>query len=613
MDVVGDQRQQSVDHDQHQNHDHQHMHHGFDRFWNGHDANNGRYRPPDEAGNDEVDDDGYQGANHGETATRQAALSSVMEFQHDKKHNVLIYPLQNPFLLQALSEAKAIGRDQIGVPFNLHNAQVLRHYNYPVPPIITDDNYDWPAPPGQVAGEHQKLMANFDILHRKAFNLSDPGTQKTLAKIWFVDWLMSQYPAGECRALIVCPMTIMETVWATTIFRALLSKRSVEILHGDAGKRSALLAKKPDVAIINFDGVGVGALTRKQFKLDGFSANLANDDKIKIIIIDEADAYCDATTKRHRIARLIFGKRDYLLLQTGTPLGNSPVNAYGLAKLVNNCFGKSFTTFRSETMFQVAPRSFKWLPLRDGYDKARRVLVPAIRFSIEEVWKDAPELLPPQVRKVALTQEQEKALANLKKDLQIQLKSGALINVVNEGAARTKYLQTALGAIYDDRHDTHYIDATPRYTEIKYLVKRAAHKVLIFCSLTNVVHLLYNVLSKEWKCGIINGEVDQKARVKLIRSFESDPDFKVMIMDPQPTAHGINEFVVADTVIWCGPTEKSRLYEQGNKRAHRPGQKHPVSVYQVVATNFEQEIFRRVESNISLQGALLEAVRRGDL
>jgi SNF2 family DNA or RNA helicase len=536
-----------------------------------------------------------------------------MDFWHDKKLGILVYPTQNPFLLQALPEAKAIGRDQIGVPFNLHNAQVLRHFNYPVPPIITDENYDWPAPPGQVAGEHQKLMANFDVLHRKAFNLSDPGSQKTLAKIWFADWLMSQYPPGECRALIVCPMTIMETVWATTIFRALLSKRSVEILHGDASKRSALLAKKPDFGIINFDGVGVGALTRKRFELAGFSADLANDDKIKIIIIDEADAYCDAQTKRHRIARLIFGKRDYLLLQTGTPLGNSPANAYGLAKLVNGCFGKSFTAFRAETMFQVAPRSFKWLPRSDGYEKARRVLVPAIRFSIEEVWKNAPELLPPQVRKVPLTDEQEKALTSLKKDLQIQLKTGQLVNATNEAAARTKYLQIALGAIYDANHETHLIDATPRYVEIKYLVKRSAHKVLIFTALTSVVHLLYKTLSKDWRCGIINGEVSQKERVRLIRAFESEPDFKVMIMDPQPTAHGINEFVVADTVIWCGPTEKSRLYEQGNKRAHRPGQKHPVSIYQVVGTKLEQEIFHRVESNISLQGALLEAVRKGEL
>lgn len=534
-----------------------------------------------------------------------------MQWFFDKKLNVLIYPAGNPFLLQALPDARDIGNGLFGVPFTLANAQVLRWHNYPVPPVITDQNYDWPIEPGRSPGEHQKTMANFDALHRKAFNLSDPGTQKTMAKIWVADWLMSQYPPGECRVLIVAPLTILETVWASTIFKSMLTRRSIEILYGDAGKRSALLAKKADFNIINFDGVGVGARTRKGFELGGFSADLANDNQIKIVIIDEADAYCDATTKRHRVARLVFGKRPFLLLQTGTPTGNAPTDCYGMAKLVNNAFNKSFTTFREESMVKIS--MFKWVPRADGYDRARKLMTPAIRFSIGEVWKDAPELLPPQVRKVALTVEQEKAFKTLKNDMQITMKSGALIDAVNEAAMRTKYLQIAMGAIYDGEHKVHLIDASPRYAEIKYLISRTPRKVLIFCSLTSVVHLLYKTLSKDWRCGIINGEVAQKERVRLIRAFESEPDFKVMIMDPQPTAHGINEFVVADTVIWCGPTEKTRLYIQGNARAHRPGQKHPVSIYQVVSTKIEQEIFHRIETNTSLQGIMLEAVRKGEI
>ena len=52
---------------------------------------------------------------------------------------------------------------------------------------------------------------------------------------------------------------------------------------------------------------------------------------------------------------------------------------------------------------------------------------------------------------------------------------------------------------------------------------------------------------------------------------------------------------------------------QANKRAHRPGQKYPVTVVQIVSNNLEREIFRRLESNESMQGALLDAVRRGEL
>ena len=77
-------------------------------------------------------------------------------------------------------------------------------------------------------------------------------------------------------------------------------------------------------------------------------------------------------------------------------------------------------------------------------------------------------------------------------------------------------------------------------------------------------------------------------------------------------AHGLDLWR-AQTVVWYGCTEKTELYLQANKRAHRPGQKYPVSVVQLAATPLEREIYRRLENNTSLQGALLDMVRRGEL
>ncbi len=532
-----------------------------------------------------------------------------MQFHFDAPRNLLIYPPLPPHVISALPESRSYSKYFI-VPNSLHSKQVLRHFNYPVPPVITDANYDWPIEPGKKPLEHQKIMANFDVLHPRSFNLSDPGTMKTQAKLWAADWLMRQYPPGKCRCLVVAPLTILETVWAAGIFKTFLGKRSAEIIHGPAEKRRALFAKKPDFAIINFDGVKVGAHTRKRLELDGLSKDIADDPDIQIVIVDEADNYCDAQTARNRIARLVFGRRQYLWLQTGTPTGNAPTDAYGMAKLVNNAFGKSFTSFRNDTMIQIT--QYKWVPRQDGYEKARALLTPAIRYSIEEVWKDAPPCTM-QERKVELTLAQARALAELKRNLQIEVKAGSTISAANEAAARQKYLQIVQGLVYDEDHAVHAVDAKPRYAEIEYLIRRSPRKVVIFASLTSVVNHLYRELSKYWKCGIINGDVNQKDRPTLIRAFESDPDFKVIIADPQATAHGINEFVVADSVIWAGPTEKTRLYIQGNARVHRPGQKYPMTGYQIVASKLEQEIYKRLETNTSLQGALLEMVRRGEL
>ena len=77
-------------------------------------------------------------------------------------------------------------------------------------------------------------------------------------------------------------------------------------------------------------------------------------------------------------------------------------------------------------------------------------------------------------------------------------------------------------------------------------------------------------------------------------------------------AHGLDLFM-AQTVVWYGVTDKTELYLQANKRAHRPGQKYPVTVVQLVSNALEREIYRRLESNTALQGALLDVVKKGEL
>lgn len=452
-----------------------------------------------------------------------------------------------------------------------------------------------------------EVPTTFLVLRRNGNIFVTGNTMKTISMLWAADWLMKQHPKGEFRALIVAPLSTLQRVWADTIFANFLGNRTFEILHGDAARRSAGLARKADFSIINFDGVGVGAHTRKRLELDGFSRELAERQDIKLVIADEASAYKDAQTKRHRLARLIIGQKPYLWLLTGTPTPNAPTDAYGLAKLVNNAFGKSFTTFQAESMYKVS--QFKWLPQKDGYDKARQLLSPSIRFAITDVW-NGPEMTVQQ-REVPLTDQQKKLMADLKKDLQVVVKSGVPITATNEAAARQKFMQISLGAVYDAGHKAHHVDAKPRIAELKEIIEQAPGKLLILVPLTSVVNLLYKELDA-WPREVVNGDTSQKARSGIFQAFQSEGGPRLLIADPGTMAHGLDLWM-ARTVVWYGPTDKTELYLQANKRAHRPGQQFPVTVVQLVSNKLEQEIYRRLENNTSLQGALLEMIRKGDL
>jgi SNF2 family DNA or RNA helicase len=358
-----------------------------------------------------------------------------------------------------------------------------------------------------------------------------------------------------------------------------------------------------DFYIVNFDGTKVGA---QRNRLGGFCAELAARNDIELVIIDEASAYKHANTRRHRIGRQIFNK-PYLWLLTGTPTAQGHLSAYGQAKLVNNAHGESWGSFVARTTIPVS--KFKRIPTQDAFQQARKLLTPAIRYDIRDVWDGPPYTT--QNRDVELTAEQKLHMRALKTQLAVQMKDGTLVVPANEAAARAKFLQICMGAMYDADHKAHYIDASPRLNELKDIIESAPAKLIIFSPLTSVITLLYRALA-DWTREVINGEVSLKERTRIVSAFQLEDSPRIIIADPVATHFGLT-LHRAQTTVWYGPIDKAEVFQQANKRAHRPGQKFPVTNVQIVSTGLEREIYRRLANNQLLQGALLEMVRKGEL
>lgn len=528
-----------------------------------------------------------------------------MTFFTDTARNLVIYPGDPGILEQYIPDLKRLNGSYFCVPKTLPNLQVLRYYNFEVPEVMVD--YDFPIAPPFKPLPHQKVMANFSVLHRRAFNLSSMGSMKTVSTLWAMDWLMLQHAPGTFKALIVAPLSTLNHVWGSAIFKHFLGRRTFAILHGSAQHRIDGLKKDVDVFITNFEGVGVGTHTRKKFEIDGFSKKLMEREDIKLVIIDEASAYKDARTKRHRIARQVLGKREYVWALSGSPTPTAPTDAYGIAKLLNNAFGRSFTSCQLDMMYKVT--NFKWAPKKDGYEKAARLLSPAIRYELEDVWAGLE--MSTQQRDADLTPEQKKLMAELKRTLQVGISSGEPITAANEAAARQKYIQIALGAIYDRDHKVHLIDARPRIAVLNEVVEQATGKFLVFAPLTSVVNLLAKEL-KSYNVAVVNGDVSQNERTKIFSAFQREGGLRGIVADPGTMAHGLDLWM-ARTVIWYSPTDKAELYDQAIHRAVRPGQKFPVNVVQIVSNPLDREIFRRLENNLSLQGALLTMIKNGEI
>ena len=210
--------------------------------------------------------------------------------------DLIVYdePTQAERAVKSIPGAKSLANGYFAFPNTLYNVQLARWLGLPVPPPLA--SYDWPGQFAPFAA--QRTMANFMVINPRCLNLSDMGTGKTLGALWGSDYVMGTNPG--MKTLIVSPLSTLYRVWQDAIFQHLLGRRKCVVLHGDAKKRKKLLAEPADYYIVNFDGVGV--LRRE----------LAERKDIQIIIIDEASAYRDGTTKRHRLARSILCDRSYL-------------------------------------------------------------------------------------------------------------------------------------------------------------------------------------------------------------------------------------------------------------------------------------------------------------
>lgn len=489
-------------------------------------------------------------------------------------------------IISSVPDAVRLHNGYVACPASLYNLQLLRYLGFPtIQPM--DANYDWPGRYTPFAA--QRITANFLSVHPRAFVLNDMGTGKTLAALWAADFVMRSNPGSRC--LVVAPLSTLERVWADAIFQNFLGRRTVSVLHGSAAKRRELLAMDSDFYVVNYDGVEVLA---KEI--------IARSD-IRMCIVDEASAYRNRTTERHRLARKLLAPMDYLWLMTGTPTPNGPTDAYGMAKLVNNCFGEGWGSYHDRVMMNVS--KYKWVPKQGAHAEAHKLLQPSVRFAISDCVD-----LPPctvQARDVELSPAQAKAYKEMKRDLQIMAAKGP-ITAQNEAVLRLKLLQISCGAIYGPERAIHHVDAAPRIRALREIMEQCREKIIIFAPFTSVVHMIHRELKKDYSVEVINGEVPAKTRNDAFSRFMDTANPRVLVADPGTMSHGLT-LTAASTIIWYAPTDRTETYLQANKRIDRPGQTKATTIVQLAATPVEREVYRRLEANETLQGLVLDLAK----
>lgn len=437
---------------------------------------------------------------------------------------------------------------------------------------------------------HQKVTASFLTLHKKAFCFNEQGTGKTASVIWAADYLMKLGLVR--RVLVLCPLSIMKSAWQQDLFKFAMH-RSCSVAHGPAKQRAKIVNAGSDFVIINFDGL---AVVQDEIMNGGFD----------MIVVDEANAYKNAQTNRWKVLRDVASKVDWLWMMTGTPAAQSPLDAYGLAKLVNpENTPKYYGQFRDQVMYKLT--MYKWLPKTNAKETVHKLLQPAIRFEKNQCL-DLPDLTYVE-RDAPLTPQQSKYYETLKKQMTLTA-AGESVTAVNAATNINKLLQISGGAVYSDTREVIEFDVSNRLQAVLEVIEESSHKVLVFVPFTHTIELLHTYLTKNHiSSDIISGQVSLNKRSELIKSFQETPDPHVLIIQPQAASHGLT-LTAANTVIWYAPVTSVETYLQANARINRPGQKNAMTVVHIRGSEVESRLYSMLQNNITNHNKIIELYRQ---
>lgn len=322
--------------------------------------------------------------------------------------------------------------------------------------------------------------------------------------------------------------------------------------------------------------------------------NLLIDMPWDLIILDEFHQFKNLSAKRTQcVIELIMNIRDHngkaprVVPMTGTPVSESPLNAYVFLKIAN--YGKAPHISRFDNHFVVkelvehavrgsgrkygTEKKFASHLKPVGYKNLDELKMRLERVSIRRS-KDDMEGFPPLTlltRELTLEGQQKALYATLCGELRRELAYETLINVQNfldknETAVRLRQClnhPSIIGGLGD----------SAKYVELDNILEEVLadpkQKVVIWTEFRAAVDLLFDRYNEQYGAVKIYGGVNSKELEKISVAFESSGWPRVAICIPAKAGTGTDWLARARTAIYVDRPYSLVLSKQSLDRIHR--------------------------------------------
>jgi superfamily II DNA or RNA helicase len=377
--------------------------------------------------------------------------------------------------------------------------------------------------------------------------------------------------AKEGPALVVAPTSVCAN-WVAEA-RRFAPKLNVTLFR-ESDRAGAVAALGPgDVLVASY---GLLVLDLERFKGKRFAT----------LVLDEAQAVKNAGTRRARAAREVDAA--FRVALSGTPVENHLGELWSLYRIAFPGLLGSWETFR---------RRFA-VPIERDRDPARgRALAATLRpFLLRRTKAEVARELP---RRTEITVPVALSAPERRLYEQARLAAVARLAGLGETARPEQRRFQVLAAITRLRllschprlHDADCAVASSklvRFLELAEELAEGGHRALVFSQFTSHLALVREALGAAGRKFLyLDGQTPPAERDRLVERFQAG-EGELFLISLKAGGTGLN-LTAADYVVHLDPWWNPAVEDQATDRAHRIGQRRPVTVYRLLSQGTIEE------------------------
>lgn len=441
---------------------------------------------------------------------------------------------------------------------------------------------------------YQQFAIDFILERRYSCLLLDMGMGKTVISLTAVERLIYDYFRVK-RVLIIAPLKPAKETWLPEVEKwdHLRHLQTVSLM-GNPAQRIKALSQKGDLFIINRENV--------TWLVDYYHSHKMKWD-FDMVLIDELSSFKSSKSRRFRALKKVRPAISFLVGLTGTPTPNGLLDLWPQMYLIDQgkSLGKTLTGYR-EKYFRPDKRNqttiFSWKLCQGAEKEIYRKIKPVCISMKSGDFLDLPERLM-LYHKIPLSVEGEKAYRQLERDTLLPFANG-VIDAPTAGVLSGKLLQLAGGAVYDEEGRANFFHQDKLLALDRLIEEANGQPVLIFYGFR---HEKERIISR------YQGVVDIKEETAVARWNRGE--ISILLAHPASAGHGLNLQGGGHLAIWYGLPTSLELYQQANKRLHRPGQTETVLIHHLLMENtYDIRVLEGILAPKEIrQNALIEALQ----